>query len=82
MVVSSRVRELSAEDRQCLDKVFERFRTEFAMWTEACPTLWQLLAFVQYEGAKLKIVDEAEPLIKGQNQLSFTVRGGVCWPSG
>src|SRR5258705_13470145 len=71
MAASPRIRELSVEDHRALEDVFARFRTEFAVWTYAFPDLWTLLAFVQYEGIQLPIVEEAEPLIKGQKCVSL-----------
>lgn len=62
---------MTTEDRRRLDEVFARFQAEFSMWTESHPVLWELLAFVQYEGIDLPIIREAAPLIKGLKCVSL-----------
>lgn len=71
MATPARVRELNEVDRQRIDDVLSRFRTEFDVWSDDYENVWELLGFVQYEGIDLPIVREAEPLIKGQKSVAL-----------
>jgi hypothetical protein len=65
MVDSPTTREPSEEEFRQMANVLARFQNEFVVWVDMFPNLWELLAFVHYEGIDLPIVREAEPFIKG-----------------
>lgn len=71
MVAQFRIRELNLQDQQRLEAVLGRFRAEFADWAKAYPNLWELLAFVQYEGIVVPIVREAEPYIRAEKCVAL-----------
>lgn len=71
MVAEFPIRELNSQERQRLEDILGRFRAEFADWAKAHPNLWELLAFVQYEGIDLPIVREAEPYIRADKCVSL-----------